>query len=127
MLNRFISIVVFPACVLVISGCARDKSSAAFSDSKPAPEKRQSGGDRKLIVTPEERLQGKVAWVNSNLRFVVMTFPVGQMARPGQYLNVYRKGLKVGEVRVTGPQRDDSTVADILSGDAGAGDVVLDR
>jgi hypothetical protein len=39
-------------------------------------------------------------------------------------LNVYRNGLKVGEVRVTGPQRDNNTVADIIAGDCQPGDQV---
>ena len=37
-------------------------------------------------------------------------------------LNVYRHGVKVGELSVTGPQRDDNIVADIVSGDLQAGD-----
>jgi hypothetical protein len=32
--------------------------------------------------------------------------------------------LKVGEVRVSGPQRDDNIVADLVTGTAAAGDEV---
>jgi hypothetical protein len=42
-------------------------------------------------------------------------------------MNVYRRGLKVGEVKVTGPQRDDNIVADITAGEAAVGDEVRDR
>mgnify|MGYP006955276399 CR=1 FL=1 len=58
---------------------------------------------------------------------MVVTFPVGQMAKPDQRLNVYRDGLKVGELLVTPPQREDSTVADITAGEARIGDEVRDR
>jgi hypothetical protein len=86
-----------------------------------------AASDQKLIVTPQEGLEGKIAWVNSNLRFVVITFPVGQMPALDQRLNVYRRGLKVGEVRITGPQRDDSIVGDLVTGEAGTGDAIRDR
>ncbi len=84
--------------------------------AKPAP-----------IVTPDTTLTGKVASVNTALRFAVLNFPVGRMAQVGQVLNVYRNGLKVGELKVSGPQRDDNIVADISAGEAQAGDEVKDR
>ena len=39
-------------------------------------------------------------------------------------LIVYRQGIRVGEVRVSGPERDNNTVADITSGDCEIGDEV---
>lgn len=42
----------------------------------------------------------------------------------GKRLNVYRNGLKVGELKVTGPQRDNNTVADIVAGECQVGDEV---
>jgi len=44
-----------------------------------------------------------------------------------QILNVYRKGLKVAEVKVTGPKQDDLIVADLSQGSAAVGDDVRDR
>ena len=75
-----------------------------------------------LIVTPENALVGKVAMVNTTARFVVLNFPLGKMAAVEQRLNLYRRGLKVGEVKVTGPQREDNIVADLVAGEAGVGD-----
>jgi hypothetical protein len=72
-------------------------------------------------------LDGRIAWVNSNLQFVVITFPIGQMPAVDQRLNIYRHGLKVGEVRITGPQNDDNIVGDILAGEAAPGDSIRDR
>jgi hypothetical protein len=44
-----------------------------------------------------------------------------------QTLFLYRDGLKVGEVKITGPQKDENIVADLLHGEARAGDEVRDR
>ena len=75
-------------------------------------------------VTPDDSVTGRVTFVNENLRFVVLTFPLGQVPPVGNRMNVYRKGAIVGEVRVTTPQRDDNTVADVVLGDAKKGDEV---
>lgn len=58
---------------------------------------------------------------------MVLGFPIGQMPKIGQTLFLYRLGLKVAEVKVTGPQRDSNIVADLVSGDAQTGDEVRDR
>jgi len=80
-----------------------------------------------FVITPDEGPNGRVASVNAGLRFVVLTFPVGQIPTADAHLNVYRNGNKVGELKVTGPQRDDNTVADIISGDAQKGDEVREK
>ena len=100
------------AGVVLAAGCVQPKSGAA----KPPP-----------IVTPDRTLTGKVVSANATLRFTVLNFPVGRMPQVGQVLSVYRNGLKVGEVKVSGPQRDDNVVADISTGEAQKGDEVKDR
>jgi len=77
-----------------------------------------------VIITPDTQLAGKVTRVNQDGRFVVMTFPISHLPNLNQRLNVYRGGLKVGEIRVTGPQLDDNVVGDIAAGDALVGDEV---
>ncbi len=79
------------------------------------------------IVTPDASLTGKVARYNETGRFVVLEFPIAHLPGLGQRLFVYRDGLKIGEVRVTGPQRDDHTVADLTAGEAQPGDEVRDK
>jgi hypothetical protein len=76
-----------------------------------------------VIVTPASANIGKIASVNPTARFVVITYPVG-VSLPGtdQRLNIYRAGLKVAEVTVTGPARDLNTVADITAGECQPGD-----
>ena len=75
-------------------------------------------------MTPDTQLVGKVSRANQDGRFVVMTFPIGHLPTLNERLNVYRRGLKVGEVRVTGPQLDDNVVGDITAGEAQPGDEV---
>ena len=114
---------------LWVAGCVRDQGKAGayknFPDASLATSTNRPGPD--LIVTALEGLNGKVSSVDLNLRFVVLTFPVGQMPALNQQLNLYRGGLKVGIVNVCGPQNDDSIVADILMGEAQTGDQVRDR
>jgi hypothetical protein len=105
---------------LALSGCARKK--AADSPSLPPPRAGAPAATPPLIVTPENALVGKVVVVDTPGRFVVLNFPLGTMAAPEQRLNLYRRGLKVGEVKVTGPQREDNTVADLAAGEAEVGD-----
>ena len=75
-------------------------------------------------VTPDLSLRGKVAAYNAVGRFVVLSFHADRMPAIGQEFDVYRGDLKVGEVRITGPQREENTVGDLVGGDASAGDEV---
>ena len=81
----------------------------------------------KAIVTPDFTLKGRVATYNEAGRFVVVIFPLGQMAKTGDRLSIYRDNLKVGEIKITGPQRDQNTVADVITGEVKAGDEVRDE
>ena len=112
------------ACwVILLPGCSKDQRAAKSATTGAfAP-----GGKQNLIVTPETALVGKVSSVHTPGRFVVLSFPVGHLPMLEQRLNVYRRGLKVGELRVSGPQLDDVVVADVLDGEAGIGDEVRDR
>ena len=116
--------------VFAVAGCFGKKPSEPvfppISDATSPPGS-TSGPNHKLIVTLENTLVGKVAMVNLSARFVVLNFPIGHMPAIEQHLNLWRHGLKVGEVKVTGPQQDDNIVADLVSGDAELGDDVRDR
>ncbi len=79
------------------------------------------------IVTPDNSLAARVVSYNATGRFVVLSFPPGQMPKLEQSLFLYRDGMKVGEVKITGPQRDNNIVADLVTGEAQAGDEVRDR
>ena len=79
------------------------------------------------IVTPDTSIAGKVVSYNSAGRFVLINFPVGLMPKVDQTLFLYRNGLKIGEIKITGPQRDTITVADVISGDAQVDDDARDK
>ena|SRR5215831_3038415 len=109
---------------LVLCGCA---GKSVTPTETPVPHSASSStndNSQKLILTPVQQLAGKVTSVNPSLRFVVLTFPIGHMPDLHQRLNVYREGLKVAELNVTGPQSDESVVADIFTGDVAVGDEV---
>jgi hypothetical protein len=105
------------AAGILVSGCVfyRQKTSAP-TPKTPA-----------MIVTPDASLAGKVVSFNAAGRFVVLSFPVGRMPAMGESLFLYRGGLKTGEIKISGPQRESNIVADLVTGDAQAGDEVRDR
>jgi hypothetical protein len=145
-MNRFTLVVVLVAGILC--GCATGKSS---TQSKPAGKKsarleqppiqpsatnitakvsekpKASEPKPNPLVTLDNSLGGKVATFNSAGRFVVLDFPAGKMPALEQTMFVYRDGLKVGEVKITGPTRDSNTVADLVTGVANKGDEIRDR
>ena len=115
------------SCVLAVAGCAGRTNQAPPTAGAPragaaAAPAGAPATNRPLIVTPDNTLVGKVALVNATARLVVLNFPLGKMAAPEQRLSLYRRGLKVGEVKVTGPQREDNIVADLVAGEAEVGD-----
>jgi hypothetical protein len=114
----FLCLLLLPVFVGCRSGAERAPRSAA-----PARPALVPTPDRPLIL-PANLLSGKIARVNVSGRFAVITFPVGQIPALEQRLNIYRQGLKVGEVKITGPQQDDSIVADITAGEVRPGDDV---
>jgi hypothetical protein len=100
-----------------------ETTSGVAATSEPQP----SGAAPELIVTPDDSLTGTVVSVNDVGRFVVLTFPLGKMPAEGTPLFVYRQGSRVADLTVTGPQKDDHTVADIKSGECLPRDEVRDR
>lgn len=102
-------------------------ATAATPESAPAAASPNAGASSQLIVTPDDTLEGSVVSVNDTGRFAVLKFPIGHMPALESGLAVYRQGVKVGELKVTGPQKDDHIVADIREGDCRVADVVRDR
>src|SRR5580658_1159406 len=100
------------ACLLV-AGCAHHKTSQANNPAPPVTTTQPPA----TVIQPDLRVLGQVAMVNADARFVVVSFPPGAVPQIGQHLNVYHNGLKMAEIKVTGPQRESDTVADILNGE----------
>lgn len=85
---------------------------------------REKPDQQGLIVTPGGNLPGTVVSVNPAARFAVLRFPIGQMPPLNQRMSAYRQGLKVADLRISGPQRDIHIVADVIAGECRAGDEV---
>jgi len=115
----------------LVPAAAPSPAAAALHDSPafqpPPPRSSETPKNTKLLVTPEKGLAGKVVSFNAAGRFVVLNFPVGHLPDLDQQLSVYRQGLKVGEVKTTNLRNDDYVVADVVAGEAAAGDQVRDR
>jgi len=91
----------------LLAGCASPKSDKA--KSKP-------------VITADFRPVGKVAMVDGPGHFVVVSFEPGAVPKAGTQLNVYHAGGKVGEIKVTGPESNNNTVANIEAGEIQVGD-----
>jgi len=126
-----ISLSIILLFALTLSGCAGKKTAAPRAAAQPRAGSpaaaAASATNQTLIVTSENVLVGKVTLVNPTARFVVLNFPLGKMAAVEQRLSLYRRGLKVGEVKVTGPAREDNIVADLVAGEAEVGDEARSR
>jgi hypothetical protein len=109
--------VLFLSGSLILSGCALFPSAPNQNQPKTTENRAPE-----LIVRLADSNLGRVAKVNP--KFAVLTFPFGSLPGPGQSLNVYRDGKKVAELKVTGPQHDINTVADIVSGEVQLNDEV---
>jgi hypothetical protein len=107
--------------VAVATGCGSHRASEPRTSAAPTT---PVTANPTPIVTPDTSLTAKVARYNAVGRFVVLSFPVGQMPQTGQMFSIYRAGVKVGEAKVTGPQMDNDIDADLTDGTAQEGDDV---
>jgi hypothetical protein len=124
---RLDSVVLLGALACFASGCAGGHATATDSfapvtSGTPSPTKVGPAKPAPLIVTPAPANRGRIILVNTSGRYVVLSCPFGYIPALDRRLNVYRGGLKVAEIKITGPQRDTNTVADILTGDCQVGD-----
>lgn len=66
----------------------------------------------------------RIASVNDRLRFVIVDFTNSRQPTIDERLSVYRVGEKVAEIKVSGPFRNTTVAADILTGEVKYGDEV---
>src|SRR5258706_2431419 len=97
---RFIAPLTLVFAGIFLAGCAHHG----------APPAGMIPGAATTIVTPNDWLAGKVVAFNAAGRFVVLNFPSARMPKTDQNMFLYRAGLKVAELKITGPQSDDNTV-----------------
>ena len=109
------------------SGCLRQRAKSPPPVYENVRTGTNAASNLAVAVTQELLLVGKVVSVNPTARFVVINYPLGSMPPIGRRLSAFRQGVKMGEVRITGPQRDDNIVGDITAGSATVGDEVRER
>jgi len=114
-----VALILLAAILFLTPGCSRKSRKPASFQNVQSP----TG----VLIAPSRVLVGRIVRVNPQARFVVINFPLGQIPSVDHRFNVYREGIKVGEVKITGPQREDNIVADLLSGEANVGDNVRDQ
>jgi hypothetical protein len=123
------SMALFLALATILGGCRHSQSgdqdraaqSVGARNSKEAA--KQKGGDTGSVKPIFESV-GKVASVNPDSRFVIIDFTLSQLPALEKRMGVYRQEQKVGEVKISGPARDQNIAADIVLGDAKVGDEV---
>ena len=59
---------------------------------------------------------GRIHSVHPGLQFVVVDYTLGGIPPLQSILHVYRDDQKVGEIRLTGPERNGFVAADVLEG-----------
>jgi hypothetical protein len=113
------------SAILLLSGCSLFHHKSASPSAQrnppqqtaPATAQPQPAPFTKPVIKADLRAWGQIVKVNTDARFVVISFDAGAVPQTGKRFNVYRNGVKVGEVNITGPQQESNTVADIVSGD----------
>ena len=101
---------------LSLAGCATKKRAEAPASS--------GTWTNPPVVRPSTSISGRIDWVNAKARYVIISMPLGMMPALQSHLSVYRNGLKVAELKVSPPQQNNFTAADIVSGECQIGDEV---
>jgi hypothetical protein len=105
-------------------GCSSTREKTSATAGRPAPGGKDAFAGENLTVTPIDEPNGTIASANTVSRFVVIDFYLSPMPETGEQMNVYRDGSKVGEIRITGPRQFSNIAADLVAGEAKAGDNV---
>jgi hypothetical protein len=129
-------VVTLTALVLIIlSGC-KSQEAPSNDPSRMVPSTAKGGG-----LGPEARVasattnpaspstvvlpaSGRVHTVNAGLRFVVIDYTLGGIPPLQSILDVFRGNERVGQVRLTGPERNGFVAADVTDGFIQVGDEV---
>lgn len=114
----------------LLLGCRHSKPDQSDKPAAPVAKTGATRGSKQPATAqvqqaaPVTESAGKVASVNTNLRFVVIDFAFNPVPQLDQRLGVYRNGQKVGEVKISNQARNNIVAADIMAGEAKVGDEV---
>lgn len=113
----------FLVLLMLIVGCASHPPA-----SHPTGDGEADAGSEEArsypLVKPVLLMPGKVVSFREQLRFAVLDFGIHPLPVEGTVLEVRRLGVKVGELRVSGPNSASRTVADLVAGQVAPGDEV---
>ncbi|GEM_PF-6348560 len=126
--------------VVILTGCQTSKESSpadpgASLTDLPTPEQATAWSQEgKLEATPENApptgqraIRGRVVYVETRLKFVIVDFGVALRPEPGQSLPFYRDGEKAGTIRFTTQPNQfigSKVVGDVVDGTAQQGDQI---
>ncbi len=113
-------------CGGFLLGCKHPRAAKQVQPAETGPVSEASSASRQpspgLAMAPAQPLAGKVVSVNERLRYVILDFSLSRLPEIEQRFHVYREGQKVGEVKISGPSQNMNIAADIVAGEAKAGD-----
>ncbi len=109
---------ILPTVALLAAGCQN------LSDAPPPPAPAPAV---EPLVQPLDGRVGRVQSINERLNFVVLDYSLNRLPALGDRLELIRAGEVVGELKVTGPFRTVSVVADIVEGTPQPGDITRPR
>ena len=94
--------------------------SGCWHKDKPVPRENaftiRAGGTTNSLMTPATSPVGRIARINKEGNFAVISFPIGQLPANGTVLGVYHAGTKSGQIRISGPAKENLTVGDFIAG-----------
>lgn len=112
------------AGVLSIAACGCSSGS-----NKAEPRIQPGRAAPRPIVRGLDGSVGRIESIRTDLRLVVLDYSLSILPQHGELLSVWRDGIEVGQVRVTGPARPGTGKigGEYVSGDVRAGDTVRSK
>ena len=111
---------------LLMSGCKHSDTKGARNEPRPtaANRKNQPTAQSSPKIIPLNEIKGKVASVTPELGIVVIDFNFNQIPKAEERMHVYRRGQKVGEVKISREAVGSNVAADVMAGEVKVGDEV---
>lgn len=101
-------------------GCGSKSGEGRLKPGRSAP---------RPIVRGLDGSVGRIESIRTDLRLVVLDYSLSILPQHGELLSVWRDGIEVGQVRVTGPARPGTGKigGEYISGDVRMGDTVRSK
>jgi hypothetical protein len=100
--------------VLLLTGCQNLPPPEVIEPAPPVRPVR--------LKEPLDGGVGRVMSVNERLRFVLLDYSLNRLPKIGDVVELWREDRVIGELKVTGPIRNTTVLADVVSGEPQVGD-----